>query len=123
MISLGSVTLHVENFTGWSYPTFGSMVSVLSDGTSVDNEVYQSAAVPRLRASLRGHSLDSSEVATLTGYNGSKEIVTFSDDDESTSDTGFGVHVLDFQFSRDRSHPWLYEYSLELVTAPDEESS
>jgi hypothetical protein len=115
MISLGSVTLtRVKDFGGWSYPQFGSLVKILSDGTTVDNEVLQTGAIPRAQASLSGLLSSYADVLTLHGYNASKEVVSFVENDASVDDTR-DVNVLDFVVVRQR--PWLWEYSLTIVDA------
>jgi hypothetical protein len=54
MISVGTVTLSVDNMDGWNYPSFANLVAILSDWSTTGNEVLQSGAIPRMRASLQG---------------------------------------------------------------------
>lgn len=119
MTTIGSVTISVHRYSGWDYPQFGQVVSVLSDGTSVRNEVIQGGASPRRRAELSGALTSAGDIATLRGYNLSKEVVEFVHDSETLN-----AHVLDFSVARSRAHPWLYEYSISLIEGePDESSS
>ena len=113
VITIDSVTLKVQRFSGWSYPQFGSLVRLLSDASSLDNEVLQSGSLPRRRASLSAYTHDSGVVAALDALNASKEQVTFGEDGDER-----GVHVLDFSF--DRAFPWRWNLSLTLVEAADE---
>ena len=120
MISVGSVTLSVTSFGGWNYPSFGNVVAILSDGSSTGNEVLQSAAVPRMRATLAGKMYSYADVQAMHAYNASKETVTFIEADEAVSDGGEyrSVNVLDF--SVDRSSPGndlFWTYSLTLIEA------
>jgi len=118
MISLNSVTLSVRGFRGWDYPQFGSTVPILDDGSSVDNEVVQSASVLRLRASIQGHTLSYSDVTTLRGYNATKELVSFEDDELGDTKS---VVILDFRV--DRSWPFLFDYTIELIDMSDQAGS
>lgn len=111
-ITVGDVDLPVQHFTGWAYPQFGNLVRVLSDGSTVNNEVLQGGGSPRRRATLSGVMLDAGDIATLHGYNLSKEVVEVSETDGGET---VSANVLDF--SVDRSRPWLWSYSLSLVEA------
>lgn len=122
MISVGSVTLSVKSFDGWDYPSFGSLVAILSDGSTARNEVLQSGALPRLRATLSGQMLSAADVAAVRTYNASKETVAFlEEEDNSSADSSMNVCVLDFQVSR--VTPWLWTYTLTLVEAEPDGSS
>jgi hypothetical protein len=118
MITVGVVQLGVTTFDGWNYPTFGSTVPILHDGTSVDNEVLQSGSVLRLRATVRGRTLDFQEIEVLRGYNASKEMVDFVDSELGDSYT---VVVLDFQY--DRAIPFLFAYTIDLIDMSDQAGS
>jgi hypothetical protein len=107
-ISVGGVAILYGRFSDWTYPQFGSLVSVLSAGSSVDNEVLQSSAVPRLRATLSGWLQDPDDVAALNAYAASKAIVTVVDDALSRD-----AVIMDF--SMDRVMPGLWSCSLALV--------
>jgi hypothetical protein len=110
-IVLGAVELPVQRFSGWNYPSFGTLVKVLSDGTSQGNEVLQTGGSPRRRAVLSGLMTDAGDVDTLHGYNLSKEILEVSE----TGGEELDACVLDFQAERTR--PWLWSYTLTLVEA------
>lgn len=112
-ITVAGVTLHVKRFSGWSYPSFGSLVRLLSDGSSVDNETLQTGSLPRRRATITAFTHDSGDIVALDALNASKEQVTFDEDGGSR-----GAHVLDFSF--ERSFPWRWDLSLTLVEAADE---
>lgn len=108
LISVGAVDVLYGRFSDWSYPQFGSLVRVLSDGTTADNEVLQSAGAPRRRATLSGWVQDLADVDLLNGYAASKEIVTIVDDALTRS-----AVVMDC--SIDRVMPGLWSCSLALV--------
>jgi len=114
MITIGSITASVRAFRGWDYPQFGSVVAVLHDGASVDNEVLQSGSVLRQRAVITGHTIEVGDVTVLSGYNASKEMVDFEDDELLDSRT---VVVTDFRV--DRSIPFLFQYTIELIDMSD----
>jgi len=79
-IEIGGVAVLYQRFSDWQVPAFATPVRVLSDGTTVDNEVLQSGAVPRQRATVNGWVQDFGDVETLKGYTASKELVLVNDD-------------------------------------------
>ena len=108
LVSVGEVDVIPQVFVDWRYPKFGSVVDILSDGTSVDNQVLQSSAVPRLQAPFSGWIESASDLATLQSYNASKEIVTVTD----TDDVSHEASILDFTYDRLNPALWLVSMTL-----------
>lgn len=77
--ALGTIDpLLVEDFDGFDVPSFKQLVPILSDGTSTQNDVVQSGAPGRGRASLTG-VLHAADLATVRGYYTASTSVTFRD--------------------------------------------
>ena len=107
-ITIGSVDVLADRFSGWSYPQFGTLVRILSDGTTVDNEVLQAGATPHLRAQLSGMLESDADFDTLTGYAASKEEVAWTDDDDHRT-------VIVLHFSGRRLFPDIWTCELQLM--------
>lgn len=101
-ISVGGVDVLTDAFSEWAYPRFGSLVGILSDGTSVDNEVLQSSGMPRRQATLSGWLQDRDDLDTLNAYNATKEIVSVVDADGETRDAS----ILDLKVARVLPGAW-----------------
>jgi len=108
VVSIGEVNVIPQVFVDWRYPKFGSVVAVLSDGSSVDNEVLQSSAVPRLQAVFSGWIETAGDLATLRGYDATKEIITVVDTDDENRD----AVILTFRFDRLQPELWLVSMTL-----------
>jgi len=107
-IDIGTATVLAGPLVEWAYPRFGTLVRVLSDGTTVDNEVLQSGAVPHLQARLTGMLESQADVDLLNGYVASKEEVAWDDDGDTRT-----VIVLDF--SARRLLPGIWSCELQLL--------
>jgi hypothetical protein len=108
LVSIGEVDVIPQDFVDWRYPKFGSIVDILSDGSSVDNQVLQSSAVPRLQTPFSGWIESSSDLAALQGYNASKEIITVTD----TDDVSHEASILDLTYNRLNPALWLVSMTL-----------
>ena len=64
--ALGDLTLWVDGYSGWAYPSFVSVVRLLDDGTGAANDALQSGSIPRRQASLSLPFLSDADLATLT---------------------------------------------------------
>lgn len=108
LITIGGVGVLYGSYDDWSYPQFGTLVDVLSDGSSVDNQVLQSSAVPRRRATVTGWLQSQADVDALDAYTASKEIVPFDDD-------GLTRDVVVMDFSHPRVQPGLWSCTVALA--------
>ena len=95
MYSIGSIdqlwlTAPVE---GFDRPPTATLVTLLGDGTSTRDQVLQQGATPFSQATVTGWTSDAAEVATLHGYDLSKETVTFTD----PNGVATAVRVLEFR--------------------------
>lgn len=107
-ITVGAVPILHRRFSDWTYPQFGSIIKVLSDGSSIDNETLQTSALPRLRATLSGWIQESADMELLKGYVATKEIVAVVDDAVSRD-----AVILDLVI--DRILPSLWSCDLTLI--------
>jgi len=109
VVSIGAVNVIPRVFVDWRYPKFGSLVPVLSDGSSIDNEVLQSSAVPRLQAVFSGWIESAADLASLKGYDATKAVITVTDTDDENRE------AVILTFSYDRLQPALWLVSMTLL--------
>lgn len=107
--TLDGITLHPTDVEEFEYAQTSVVVPVLSDGTSVDNDVLQQGAQPSPQARLKGLLSDVYDIADLRDLYLSKEAVTFNDPVLGTRT----VRVLDF--STVRATPFLWKYDMTLI--------
>jgi hypothetical protein len=92
-LTLGSVTLLSGSFSGFDLEQSRSRVAILSDGTSVRNEVIQQGSTPYRQATI-AFTCETADAETIRGYYEDATEVTFANyEDESST-------VLVFDFAR-----------------------
>lgn len=116
MQSLGSVTtLLTTAYSGFDYPSYGTVVPLLSDDpSSGGNAVLQSSALTLRQASLTANAEDD-DANVLRGYYETKTEINFSDFD----DTNRRVVVLDFSRTNIKSGLWECSMTLLEIEPPD----
>ena len=107
--TLDGITLHPTDVEEFEYAQTTVVTTLLSDGTSVDNDVLQQGSQPSPQARLKGLLSDSYDIEELRALYLSKEAVTFNDPVLGTRT----VRVLDF--SAMRSTPFLWKYDMTLI--------
>jgi hypothetical protein len=87
--SLGSINpINVQGFQGFDMPDPLQSMPLISDGTTeTGNEQLQESGFGFARAPIRGTMVDGTDVATLRGYQISREVVTFTEPDGVTTHT------------------------------------
>lgn len=110
---LGSIDpLNVlEPLDGFDRPQTSTMVMLLSDGTSGDNEVMQQGSQPLRRANIRGRTRDPDVLTTLRGYYDSKDLVVFTDCD------AVSTNVQVFELRTWRGYVGMLYYEMTLIEA------
>lgn len=98
-------------FDGFDLPQTSTTVLVLSDGSSLLNEVLQQGASPAARADVAGVCVTFEDAAILRAAFASKEAGVFTD--SNGNDTT--VRILDLQPMKDRTTWW--EWSMTLIEA------
>jgi hypothetical protein len=115
MQSLGSIDpLLTTAYSGFDYPSYGTVVPVLSgDPTSGGNAVLQSSALTLRQAAVTVNAEDA-DALVLRGYYEAKTEVLFSDFDGTEST----VVVMDFSRSNIKDTLWECSMTLLEMTPP-----
>ena len=107
--TLDGIELHPTSVEEFEYAQTAVVVTLLSDGTSVDNDVLQQGSQPSPQAQIKGILSDVYDIADLRALYLSKEAVTFNDPVLGAR----SVRVLDFSASR--VWPFLWTYAMTLI--------
>jgi len=111
MFAIGTVDpLLVDNFSGFDRPQYRSLIKLLDDGTSLQNEIVQEGSAPRGQAQLTGTITSSADVATLRGYYHAATTVPFTDGNGNATD------VIVFEFAVQDFTDW-WEFTATLIEA------
>lgn len=80
MFALGDIDpLLVSRFEGFNQPQTATLATLLSDGTSVRDQVLQQGSTALLQADVSGTLQSIDDLTVLRGYNATKESVAFTD--------------------------------------------
>lgn len=86
--ALGSIDpIWVEDgkYSGFEHPPFITLVGIISDGTSVENEVVQAGSLPRRQATVTFPWVTDADWATMSGYHETVTPVTWVAPEETVT--------------------------------------
>ena len=115
LLSLGSIDLWDDAFSGFAYPAHKKVVPLLGDGTSTaGNSVLMSGSLGYREAKVSFTSPDTEQRDILRGWEETSETLIFIDNRGSTRD----VRVLAYEAALLFGDVWRVSITLQELTAP-----
>jgi hypothetical protein len=114
LLSIGSIDLWDDAFSGFAYPAHKRVVQLLGDGTAAGNSVLMSGSLGYREAKVSFTAPDSEQRDLVRGWEETSETLTFIDNRGATRD----VRVLAYEAALLFGDVWRVSITLQELTAP-----